>query len=82
MKIVVIGGTGLIGKKVVMNLRHQGHEAVAASPSSGVNTVTCEGLAQALAGAKEARQNKLTTFSSGAAESDSSSRRETWPASA
>jgi uncharacterized protein YbjT (DUF2867 family) len=52
MKIVVIGGTGLIGKKVVMNLRHQGDQAVAASPSSGVNTVTGEGLAQALAGAK------------------------------
>jgi uncharacterized protein YbjT (DUF2867 family) len=52
MKIVVIGGTGLIGKKVVMNLRHHGHEAVAASPSLGVNTVTGEGLAQALAGAQ------------------------------
>jgi uncharacterized protein YbjT (DUF2867 family) len=52
MKIVVIGGTGLIGKKVVKNLRQQGHEVVAASPSSGVNTVTGEGLAQALAGAQ------------------------------
>src|SRR6202162_104172 len=52
MKIVVIGGTGLIGKKVVMNLRQHGHEVVAASPSSGVNTVTGEGLAQALAGAQ------------------------------
>jgi uncharacterized protein YbjT (DUF2867 family) len=52
MKIVVIGGTGLIGKKVVNNLRQQGHEVVAASPSSGVNTVTGEGLAQALAGAQ------------------------------
>src|SRR5436853_7422436 len=52
MKIVVIGGTGLIGKKVVMNLRHHGHEVVAASPSLGVNTVTGEGLAQALAGAQ------------------------------
>ena len=52
MKIVVIGGSGLIGKKVVMNLRQQGHEVVAASPSSGVNTVTGEGLAQALAGAQ------------------------------
>ena len=49
MKIVVIGGSGLIGKKVVTNLRQGGHEAVAASPSSGVNTVTGEGLAQALA---------------------------------
>lgn len=52
MKIVVIGGSGLIGKKVVKNLCQQGHEAVAASPSSGVNTVTGEGLAQALAGAQ------------------------------
>lgn len=52
MKIVVIGGSGLIGKKVVVKLRQRGHEVVAASPSSGVNTVTGEGLAQALAGAK------------------------------
>ena len=52
MKIVVIGGSGLIGKKVVTNLRQRGHEVVAASPSSGVNTVTGEGLAQALAGAR------------------------------
>ena len=52
MKIVVIGGSGLIGKKVVKNLRQRGHEVVAASPSSGVNTVTGEGLAQALAGAQ------------------------------
>src|SRR5216110_2619061 len=52
MKIVVIGGSGLIGKKVVQNLRQQGHEVVAAAPSSGVNTVTGEGLAQALAGAQ------------------------------
>src|SRR5204862_8250330 len=52
MKIVVIGGSGLIGKKLVKNLRQQGHEVVAASPSLGVNTVTGEGLAQALAGAQ------------------------------
>src|SRR5881392_3696799 len=52
MKIVVIGGTGLIGKKVVTNLRQRDHEVVAASPSSGVNTLTGEGLAQALAGAQ------------------------------
>jgi uncharacterized protein YbjT (DUF2867 family) len=52
MKIVVIGGSGLIGKKVVVDLRQHGHEVVAASPSSGVNTVTGEGLAQALAGAR------------------------------
>jgi uncharacterized protein YbjT (DUF2867 family) len=52
MKIVVIGGTGLIGKKTVANLRRQGHEVTAASPSSGVNAVTGQGLAQALAGAQ------------------------------
>src|SRR5947207_4400418 len=52
LKVVVIGGSGLIGKKVVLKLRQQGHEVLAASPSSGVNTVTGEGLAQALAGAQ------------------------------
>src|SRR5436305_8253877 len=52
MKIVVIGGSGLIGKKVVAIVRQRGHDVVAASPSSGVNTVTGEGLAQALAGAR------------------------------
>src|SRR6476619_5381528 len=52
MKIVVIGGSGLIGTKLVQNLRQQGHEVVAASPSLGVNTVTGEGLAEALAGAQ------------------------------
>src|ERR1700752_991708 len=52
MKIVVIGGSGLIGKKLVKNLRQQGHEVVAASPSSGVNTLTGEGLAAALRGAQ------------------------------
>jgi len=52
MKIVVIGGTGLIGAKVVNNLRQRGHEVVAASPSRGVNTLTGEGLADALAGAQ------------------------------
>src|SRR5947207_2592416 len=52
MKIVVIGGSGLIGKKVVKKLREQGHDVLAASPSSGVNTVTGEGLAEALAGAR------------------------------
>jgi uncharacterized protein YbjT (DUF2867 family) len=52
MKIVVIGGSGLIGSKVVKNLLQQGHEVVAASPSTGVNTITGEGLAEALAGAQ------------------------------
>jgi len=52
MKIVVIGGTGLIGKKLVNNLRQRGHEVVAASPKSGVNTFTGEGLAEALTGAQ------------------------------
>ena len=51
MKIVVIGGTGLIGSKVVSELAERGHEAVAASPNSGVNTLTGEGVAEALAGA-------------------------------
>jgi uncharacterized protein YbjT (DUF2867 family) len=52
MKIVIIGGTGLIGTKLVNHLRQQGHEAVAASPSKGVNSVTGEGLASALVGAQ------------------------------
>jgi uncharacterized protein YbjT (DUF2867 family) len=51
MKIVVVGGTGLIGSKLVEQLRAQGQELVAASPSSGVNSVTGEGLADALKGA-------------------------------
>jgi uncharacterized protein YbjT (DUF2867 family) len=52
MKIVVIGGSGLIGKKLVSRLRERGHEAIAASPSSGVNAVTGEGLAEALVSAQ------------------------------
>ena len=52
MKIVVIGGTGLIGSKTVAILRQGGHEVVAASPNSGVNTITGEGLKEALAGAQ------------------------------
>jgi NAD(P)-dependent dehydrogenase (short-subunit alcohol dehydrogenase family) len=54
MKIVVIGGSGLIGTKLVKKLRERGHEVVSASPSSGVNTITGEGLAQALEGAQVA----------------------------
>ena len=51
-KIVVIGGTGLIGSKVVNNFRQRGDEVVAGSPSTGINTITGEGLADALAGAQ------------------------------
>ena len=51
MKLVIIGGTGLIGSKLVTTLREQGHEAVAASPDTGVNTLTGEGLAEVLQGA-------------------------------
>jgi uncharacterized protein YbjT (DUF2867 family) len=54
MKIVVIGGTGLIGSKLVKKLREQGQEVVAAAPSSGVDTLTGEGLADALKGASAA----------------------------
>jgi uncharacterized protein YbjT (DUF2867 family) len=52
MKIVVIGGTGLIGSKTVANLRQGGHDAVAASPNTGVNTITGEGLKEAMAAAQ------------------------------
>src|SRR6266550_2947120 len=52
MKIVVIGGTGLIGSKVVEKLKQKGHEAIAAAPNTGVNTVTGEGLAEVLEGAE------------------------------
>src|SRR5436305_11688855 len=51
MKIVVIGGTGLIGSKLINKLREQGHEAVAAAPNTGVNTLTGDGLTEALQGA-------------------------------
>jgi uncharacterized protein YbjT (DUF2867 family) len=51
MKIVIIGGTGLIGSKVVLKLRDQGNEAVPAAPNTGVNTLTGEGLAEVLKGA-------------------------------
>jgi uncharacterized protein YbjT (DUF2867 family) len=52
MKVVVIGGTGLIGSKVVAKLKQQGHDAIAAAPNTGVNTMTGEGLAEAMAGAE------------------------------
>jgi uncharacterized protein YbjT (DUF2867 family) len=52
MKIVVIGGTGLIGSRAVANLREGGHDVIAASPNTGVNTITGEGLKEAVAGAQ------------------------------
>jgi uncharacterized protein YbjT (DUF2867 family) len=52
MKIVVIGGSGLIGGKLVERPHQHGHEAIAASPASGVDTITGQGLAEALAGAQ------------------------------
>jgi uncharacterized protein YbjT (DUF2867 family) len=52
LKIVIIGGTGLIGSKTVAILSQSGHEVVAASPKSGVNTITGEGLKEAIAGAQ------------------------------
>ncbi|MGF6177772.1 SDR family oxidoreductase [Ensifer sp. 4252] len=52
MKIVVIGGTGLIGSKLVKNLRERGHDVLPASPNTGVNTITREGLAAAMDGAE------------------------------
>ena len=52
MKIVILGGTGLIGSKVVNLLRAGGHEVVAASPSQGINSITGEGLTEALTGAQ------------------------------
>lgn len=52
MKVVVIGGSGLIGSKLVESLRKKGHEALAASPDSGVNTITGAGLSEALAGSQ------------------------------
>ena len=54
MNIVVIGGTGLIGSKLVNHLREHGHEVVAASPATGVNSITGEGLAEALKGSSVA----------------------------
>ena len=50
MKIVVIGGTGLIGSKTVERLRRAGHDVVAAAPQTGINSVTGEGLAEAVRG--------------------------------
>jgi uncharacterized protein YbjT (DUF2867 family) len=52
MKIVIIGGTGLIGSKTTERLRKQGHEVIAAAPNTGVNTITGEGVKEALAGAE------------------------------
>ena len=52
MKIVVIGGTGHIGSKIVSNLRRHGHDAIAAAPSTGVDTITGQGVAGCVAGAQ------------------------------
>src|SRR5918993_2299884 len=52
MKIVVIGGTGLIGSKTVAILRQGGHDVIAASPQSGINSITGEGIKEAVAGAQ------------------------------
>src|SRR5258707_6704082 len=52
MKIVAIGGTGLIGSKTVAILRQRGHDVIAAAPNSGVNTITGEGVKEAVAGAQ------------------------------
>src|SRR6201996_8225938 len=52
MKIVVIGGTGLIGSKVVERLKQKGHEAIAAAPNTGVNTITGKGIKEAMASAQ------------------------------
>ena len=83
MKIVVIGGSGLIGKKLVNKLRESGHEVVAASPSSGVNTLTGQGLDEALAGAQvvvdvansPSFEDKATTCQSSSNWADSKRRR-------
>ena len=60
MKLVIIGGTGLIGSKLVTKLRERGHDAVAASPNTGVNTLTGEGLAEVLQGACTRRAAPLS----------------------
>ncbi|HEY2592102.1 MAG TPA: SDR family oxidoreductase, partial [Steroidobacteraceae bacterium] len=52
MRIVVVGGTGLIGSKVVQKLKQKGHETIAAAPNTGINTITGEGLKEALVGAQ------------------------------
>ena len=83
MKIVVIGGSGLIGKKVVQNLRQQGHEVVAAAPSSGVNTVTGEGLAKALAGREHPVEGVMAeVFVPASRPASSLSSRPGWPPAA
>ena len=77
-KIIVVGGTGLIGSKVVAKLTAHGHEAVAAAPRTGVDTVTGEGLAEALAGAW-LHNRQVRTWSRQAREPDSlHSPQKTW----
>jgi len=58
MKIVVIGGTGLVGSKLVEKLTEDGQDALAASPDTGVNSITGEGLAEALEGAKSSSTSR------------------------
>ena len=75
MKIVVIGGTGLIGSKLVAKLAAHGHDAVPASPGTGVNTLTGEGLTEALTGADvvvDVSKNSSTAASSNDGEFDTS----------
>jgi uncharacterized protein YbjT (DUF2867 family) len=59
MKIVVIGGTGLIGSKTVANLRQGGHEMVATSPNNGSNSIAGDGLQEAIAGAQMDRPRQF-----------------------
>jgi uncharacterized protein YbjT (DUF2867 family) len=59
VKIIVIGGTGLIGSKLVALLHHRGEEVVAASPETGVNALTGQGLAEALAAAQVVATSRI-----------------------
>ena len=59
MKIVIIGGTGLIGSKTVTILRQGGHEMIAASPNNGINSITGEGLREAIAAAQSDRPRQF-----------------------
>ena len=65
MKIVIIGGTGLIGSKLARKLRQQGHDVVPAAPSTGVNTITGEGVDKALSGAEIVVDSAAADFTAG-----------------